>query len=297
MILNAPQWSAACPLCEQVNPPDAKFCNACGTAIDLAPCPNCGAVNDPTATSCHQCAAPLPREAPAAGSTAPADGAAAVPPGTRTPGGRTLPGTAVPVDAAVDRNARILATLQELRQLMAETEAGATTVAGFPTVRMASRAAGRRPWTVAAGAMVLAVVAVLGYFALRERPVPDASVTPPPRGDVKGDGRSAAGVVVAPPTRPAGTAPGTSTPAAAVPPPVAAEPRPAGATAAGTPPAGEQERDPSAAGAAPAAAVARPRSTDADRGMLELQPPRVGPCTEGAAALGLCAREAIQRRE
>ena len=45
------------------------------------------------------------------------------------------------------------------------------------------------------------------------------------------------------------------------------------------------------------AVVARPRSADAGRGILERQPARVAPCTEAVAALGLCAPEAIQRRD
>ena len=49
-----------CRFCEHVNPPDAKFCNACGGALHLVPCSRCGAVNDVTATSCYQCHSPLP---------------------------------------------------------------------------------------------------------------------------------------------------------------------------------------------------------------------------------------------
>ena len=45
----------SCPFCEQVNPADAKFCNACGGALHLVPCPRCGAVNDVTASTCYQC--------------------------------------------------------------------------------------------------------------------------------------------------------------------------------------------------------------------------------------------------
>ena len=50
----------SCPFCEQVNPADAKFCNACGGALHLVPCPRCGAVSDVTATTCYQCSGPLP---------------------------------------------------------------------------------------------------------------------------------------------------------------------------------------------------------------------------------------------
>jgi Double zinc ribbon len=70
----------SCPFCEQPNPPDAKFCNACGGALHLVPCPNCGAVSDVTATTCYQCRALLPgrksdvpaAELPAAEASAPA---------------------------------------------------------------------------------------------------------------------------------------------------------------------------------------------------------------------------------
>ena len=48
-----------CPFCEQANPADAKFCNACGGALHLVPCPRCGAVSDVTATTCYQCNGPL----------------------------------------------------------------------------------------------------------------------------------------------------------------------------------------------------------------------------------------------
>jgi Double zinc ribbon len=49
-----------CPFCEQINPAEAKFCNACGGALHLAPCPKCGAVNDVAAAQCYQCHARLP---------------------------------------------------------------------------------------------------------------------------------------------------------------------------------------------------------------------------------------------
>jgi len=65
----------SCPYCAQVNPPGAKFCNACGGALHLVPCPRCGAVSDVTATTCYQCHAELPgRGAEAADAVAPAAG-------------------------------------------------------------------------------------------------------------------------------------------------------------------------------------------------------------------------------
>ena len=60
---------------------------------------------------------------------------------------------------------------------------------------------------------------------------------------------------------------------------------------------GAEARAPSSgvASAAPAA-VPRPRTTEAAAG-FELQQPRIGPCTEAVATLGLCTREPVQGRE
>jgi hypothetical protein len=44
-----------CKYCEHGNPPDSKYCNACGAILTLAPCPHCGAVSEVTATTCYQC--------------------------------------------------------------------------------------------------------------------------------------------------------------------------------------------------------------------------------------------------
>lgn len=48
-----------CQFCEQSNPDDARFCNACGAQLNLVPCPNCGAVNESSAPACFQCNRPL----------------------------------------------------------------------------------------------------------------------------------------------------------------------------------------------------------------------------------------------
>jgi ribosomal protein L40E len=55
-----------CRFCEHVNPPDARFCNACGGPLHLLPCSSCGAVNDVTANTCYQCHSPLPGRGKAA---------------------------------------------------------------------------------------------------------------------------------------------------------------------------------------------------------------------------------------
>jgi Double zinc ribbon len=44
-----------CRYCEHRNPPESKYCNACGATLTLAPCPRCGAAVDVTAATCYQC--------------------------------------------------------------------------------------------------------------------------------------------------------------------------------------------------------------------------------------------------
>lgn len=49
-----------CTFCDHVNPPQSKFCNACGAPLHLTLCPNCDALNDKTASACYKCDAVLP---------------------------------------------------------------------------------------------------------------------------------------------------------------------------------------------------------------------------------------------
>jgi hypothetical protein len=56
--------SIKCGFCRHDNPPDSKFCNACGAPLTAAPCPHCGAPNDATATTCQHCGASLPDSLP-----------------------------------------------------------------------------------------------------------------------------------------------------------------------------------------------------------------------------------------
>ena len=48
-----------CIRCQHDNPPDAKFCNGCGTRLELV-CPQCRYANPPGSRFCAQCASPLP---------------------------------------------------------------------------------------------------------------------------------------------------------------------------------------------------------------------------------------------
>jgi Double zinc ribbon len=49
-----------CTFCDHANPPQSKYCNACGAPLHLTLCPNCDALNDKTATTCYKCETVLP---------------------------------------------------------------------------------------------------------------------------------------------------------------------------------------------------------------------------------------------
>ena len=51
--------SVECPFCDHGNPAGARFCNKCGSPVDLKECPKCDAINDRESTFCYKCRAPL----------------------------------------------------------------------------------------------------------------------------------------------------------------------------------------------------------------------------------------------
>lgn len=48
-----------CAACDHLNPPRARFCNACGLPVHHAQCPVCEAINDGVADRCYKCQTPL----------------------------------------------------------------------------------------------------------------------------------------------------------------------------------------------------------------------------------------------
>src|SRR6516225_8925472 len=48
-----------CNFCGHGNPEGSKFCNACGSPLNLTLCSQCEAINSVSARQCHQCGAPL----------------------------------------------------------------------------------------------------------------------------------------------------------------------------------------------------------------------------------------------
>jgi hypothetical protein len=49
-----------CNFCAHGNPEGSKYCNECGSPLNLALCSRCEAINSVSATQCYQCGAPLP---------------------------------------------------------------------------------------------------------------------------------------------------------------------------------------------------------------------------------------------
>ena len=184
------------------------------------------------------------------------------------------------------------------------------------------RGARRGPVLVVIGTAVLGVLAASAFYAYRWQADTDAL---PEAGKAGNAGAPVAAGTIGEIASPADAAPAGSARAAGVPSavtsptpaPVRAVPpvlpgtvsagdakRPETATPARSPAAatdlrrsGAEARDSSSG--VPAAAppgVPRPRTTEAAAG-FELQQPRLGPCTEAVAALGLCTREPAQGRE
>ncbi len=254
---------AQCPFCQRANPLDSKFCNACGAPLHLAPCPRCGAVNDATATVCHQCEAELPEssrtdEFPP--SLPNVDGADAAGSGAQT-GLRPDPILKDSLTAdGLDSDARAVAALQELRQLLARSDAGlaagsadrdsadgprggAVVVPGSDALRphhlrVASRNAGRRRSTMIVGIAVLAALAASVYDVYRQLSVGDFPEDPVATGEAGDrDGHANADTAVDPRKGATGVAAAGSTAATAVTPVAAADTKPIAAASESSVPA------------------------------------------------------------
>jgi hypothetical protein len=337
-----------CPFCGRVNPRDSKFCNECGAPLHLLPCPHCGAVNDATATVCHQCDTPLPEGRTSGLTPSPSGAEASGPAGSAGPtaAGRGVPEPQHAAGAdAFDRDARVSAAREELRQLLAQLESAAAAgardggnagspgpgagtrmavapraeglapypapaVGGTPARRIARRVAPQRSSTIVLGTALIAAVVGAGYYAYHQRQAVDIRQSPVATGEVKDRSDPAeAGAPVSPGASTPAPEPARSAPTAAVPPAVAADPKSTRPAADGSisstqqgstsQTAGNQQRAAPPTGDRPAASAAvpsvRPRAPDTGAGVV--QPPRVGPCTDAVAALGLCTPEPIQRRE
>jgi hypothetical protein len=54
-----PMFNVVCNFCARGNPEGSKFCNACGSPLNLTLCSRCEAINNVSAKQCHQCGASL----------------------------------------------------------------------------------------------------------------------------------------------------------------------------------------------------------------------------------------------
>lgn len=173
-----------CPICEHANPADARFCNACGAPLYLAPCPRCGAMNDLIATECHECGVGLAGQRTGAlarqpgmieGGTTPAaamrsPARASEPAPNQSPGGDARQPVGEP---AVDPQEK----LRELRRLM-DAPIGAKPA----MAPQKSRGDGSSGASEARGAMVRASgSSAPGRIVTTARPLPPDSVSPPGR--------------------------------------------------------------------------------------------------------------------
>src|SRR3569833_3304295 len=50
-----PMALASCHFCTHGNPAGSKFCNQCGSPLDLKPCAKCEAMNHVAVDRCYQC--------------------------------------------------------------------------------------------------------------------------------------------------------------------------------------------------------------------------------------------------
>ncbi len=149
----------------------------------------------------------------------------------------------------------------------------------------------RQPALAIVGTVVVAIIVFIGYFAYRHLTLD--SLSPSAAVNTEAKGRSGA-------LQPVPSQGPAATPAA----PVAAAPASAGLSAVTTPAAATPQRiegrasrqpaePPAAAAIAPPAALLRPGNVGKAG---ELAPPRLGPCTEKVAALGLCTLAPVARQ-
>lgn len=262
----------ACPFCEQINAPDAKFCNACGGALHLAPCPRCGAVSDVAASACYQCKAPLPGRK---GESEPAQ-----PPATEPPQpSRLRPAALV---AAVALAAVVVLGYYGYRQssLVDVPQPGASNSGG--TANAAPQAPKETPRPVNPAAAP--PEAPVAERAPAEETEPRADVQP----EESRRPNAAAGLIARPRGDRAGKAPGQA--------PQRKEVCTQAVEALGLCTMTPEERKLAESVAALKAASVRPEASDPGKSEAQ-EASRQEPCTEAVEALGLCARGSTEGRQ
>ena len=254
-----------CRFCEQANPRDSRFCNACGGQLNLAPCPRCGAVNDITATSCYQCSGGLAQ--------------------SRT----DAPDLTLLAVHPIQLLGRRGVTEQDTR--LGEGLVAVTKPVALAGSEVANRGRGRRSRAIV-GTLVLAAIGLFGYYALR--PHAPVDVPPPPVANNGAEGPVRPIVRQTPiqdtrPAKPASSAISGAGGAAAVTrfqPTNAAAPCTEAIAALGLCTLRPVRNTQTEAVSTAPAAIARPQANS-----------DVTSCTEAATVLGLCAPKPTGRTE
>jgi len=266
-----------CPYCEQGNPAEARFCNACGGALHLPPhlasCARCGTVNPVAATVCCWCRAQLP--------------------------GRK--GALVPVPPAAEvstslprRRSRVIAGTAVLAALV---------VVGYYTYRQRSLADAPQPPAAsseASGRGAPAGAGFIGRDAVADEP---KSAGADNSAGLTSVATSPPGTALAAPVRAAANQPRADRQPVKSQEAKASEPEPlrpeacteAAAALGLCATKSVQKKEPETA-AAVEADIKRPQTTGAGNAGAQ-EPPQPQTCTEAVAALGLCAPKPTQRRE
>jgi hypothetical protein len=187
--------SANCHFCAHANPAGSKFCNQCGSPLDLKPCAQCEAMNHIAVDRCYQCGAPFAaaQDREFAEVAASAAGASAGVPGAVERGTESASPGQEPANPLPDRIPVVLSQRMDpasrpadaLRHARVEPRAVAQDLPGaqddawidsrrsIGTARKTARVAERRRATGAAFAAV-AVCAIVGagYYAYQAQMLP-----------------------------------------------------------------------------------------------------------------------------
>ncbi|MEF8700022.1 MAG: zinc ribbon domain-containing protein [Candidatus Accumulibacter sp. UW26] len=208
--------SHQCLFCDHENPPDARFCNDCGSPVDMQACNACGAINKRTSSHCYKCGSALtPSVAPDFGlANADTSVDAAAPLATMATQGQSAwmlndlviedGRLAIPESAAnllgahsgVRHEVMVAATTEPALATsadLARAPSGSATATWYPSGRITAdevpRMKGsRRVWLFASACLLVAALAVLAYqfdsrreqAAGRQDTGPSVSATPDP---------------------------------------------------------------------------------------------------------------------
>ena len=267
-----------CQYCEQSNPAEARFCNACGGALRLPPhlasCPRCGTVNPVTTAVCCWCRAQLP--------------------GHRE---RAL----VPVSPAAEVSRSL--PRRRSRVIVGTAVVAAIAVLGYYTYRQRSLAGAPQPPAASSEASGRGAPAGAGFIGRDAAADEPKSAGADDSAGLTGLATSPPGTPLAAPVRAAANQPRADRQPVKSQEAKASEPAPLRSEACTEAAAAlglcatksVQKKEPETA-AAVEAAIKRPQTTGAGNAGGQ-EPAHPQTCTEALAALGLCAPKPTQRRE